>query len=219
MRPASRPSPSPASAASSGPRSATASPKYMPSDYGNALALAVTLFLGGTSANLLHPGYWQRMWAAKTDRVAQLAPAPLIDHVGDDGAAHRAARMGRLLAPAVDDARASRAGLHLALGAWLVCYFGWPWLQGVTLFVGISMVAGTCDKLQSGMIALFFPLAERLFGAADGAASTKQAFVVALMVLLNLPPILLALSGQSILELLLAQLLASSIVPPIFLGF
>ena len=70
------------------------------------------------------------------------------------------------------------------------------------------------------MIALFWPLAEKLFGQSPQSELTRRGFVVGLMVLLNLPPLLLALSGQSILELLLfAQLLAATIIAPVLLGF
>jgi len=102
---------------------------------------------------------------------------------------------------------------------WLVNYFAWDWLALLTLTVGTAMVASTCDTLQSGMIALFLPLADRLFGP-NQKESTKLAFVLTLMVLLNLPPALLALSGQPMLEvLLLAKLVAATVVPPMLLGF
>jgi len=100
-----------------------------------------------------------------------------------------------------------------------VNYFGGTWLAVLTLIVGISMVAGTCDKIQAGMIALFWPIAEKVFGTSTKHESTKSVFVVSFMVLLNMPPVLLALSGQSLLELLLfAQLLAATIIAPVLLG-
>jgi Na+/proline symporter len=68
------------------------------------------------------------------------------------------------------------------------------------------------------MTALLWPVANKL---CPGLGDThKLVVIVVAMLLLNVPPILLALSGQSILQLfLLADLLAAGVVAPLFLGF
>jgi len=101
---------------------------------------------------------------------------------------------------------------------WLIVTFmdeGWAI---VTLIFGISMIASTCDTLQSGMTALLWPVANALMPSASD--KCKLGAIIFAMMLLNVPPILIALSGQSILQLfLLADLLAAGVVAPLFLGF
>eukprot|EP00966_Prymnesium_polylepis_P178895 4142162-Prymnesium_polylepis.1 len=48
-------------------------PKYIPTDYGNSFALAITLIMAETCSKLIHAGYWQRIWAAKSDSVIKHA--------------------------------------------------------------------------------------------------------------------------------------------------
>lgn len=53
-------------------------PNYVPTDYGNSVAIAISLIMGVTTANMFHAGYWQRVWAAesnKTVKYASYAPA------------------------------------------------------------------------------------------------------------------------------------------------
>lgn len=48
-------------------------PNYNPTDYGNSFAVAVSLVLGVTCANMFHAGYWQRVWAAESNKTVRLA--------------------------------------------------------------------------------------------------------------------------------------------------
>lgn len=44
-------------------------PFYVPTDYGNSCAVAVSLILGVTTANMFHAGYWQRVWASESNKT------------------------------------------------------------------------------------------------------------------------------------------------------
>jgi hypothetical protein len=95
-------------------------------------------------------------------------------------------------------------------------YMGDGWAV-VTIIFGITMIASTTDTLQSGMAALFLPVVE--FFLPELSSGLKMAVVVSAVALVNVPAIIYALSGQSILQLfLLADLLCTTAVAPIFLG-
>lgn len=94
----------------------------------------------------------------------------------------------------------------------VVDFMGEGW-SVVALIFGISMIASTADTLQSGMTALLYPAAKVLFPCASD--RWRLTIIIVVMALLNVPCILLALSGQSILQLfLLADLLAATARPP-----
>ena len=40
---------------------------YNPTSYGNSIAVAISLIMGVTCANMVHAGYWQRIWAAESN--------------------------------------------------------------------------------------------------------------------------------------------------------
>jgi Na+/proline symporter len=192
-------------------------PVYVPTDYGNSFAIGVSLFLAVTCANMVHAGYWQRIWAAESNKAVQVASylssgltiivMVLIAVTGWIAASQFAILTG----PVAGD-------LSFLSVPWLITTFleeGWA---VVTIIFGLSMIVSTCDTLQSGMTALLWPVANRLLPTAG--EKIKLAAIVGVMVLLNVPPILLALSGQSILQLfMLADLLAAGVVAPLFLGF
>ncbi len=194
------------------------SPVYMPTDYGNSFAVAISLIMGVTCANLVHAGYWQRIWAAESNtavvRATYLSSAItivvmiLVGITGWIAYSHFLI----LMTPGVPG-----GDLSFLSVPWLITTFmdeGWA---VVVMILGISMIASTCDTLQSGMTALLWPLAKLFFP--NGSDNCRLAFVIALMMLINVPPMLLALSGQSILQLfLLADLLAAGVVAPLFMG-
>jgi len=89
-------------------------------------------------------------------------------------------------------------------------FMGKGWCA-VTLVVGTAMIASTADTLQSGMAALVWPVVEKFLPSVSPFA--KMMVVVVVVALLNVPCIILALSGQSILQLfLLADLLCATVV-------
>jgi len=193
-------------------------PNYVPTDYGNSVAIAISLIMGVTCANMFHAGYWQRVWAAESNSVVKhatylasvmsLIVMLLVGITGWVAYAH----FGTFLITA--------GGLDLSFlsAPWLVnTFMGDGWAALVLIF-GIAMIASTADTLQSGMTALLWPAADKILaGASD---NVKVLFVVVVTMLLNVVPIILALSGQSILQLfLLADLVAACAVAPLFLGF
>jgi len=193
---------------------------YLPTDYGNSVAIAISLIMGVTCANMVHAGYWQRIWAAETNAAVQRATvlagilsAIVMVLVGITGYIAYS-QFSILIVPGGGTA----GDLSFLSVPWLIVTFMDQWWAVITLIFGISMIASTCDTLQSGMTALLWPLANSLMPNASD--KCKLALIIVVMVLLNVPPILLALSGQSILQLfLLADLLAAGVVSPLFLGF
>jgi Na+/proline symporter len=192
----------------------------LPTDYGNSVAIAISLIMGVTCANMVHAGYWQRIWAAESNVAVQRATvlagilsAIVMVLVGITGYIAYS-QFAILIVPGGGTA----GDLSFLSVPWLIVTFmdeGWA---VVTLIFGISMIASTCDTLQSGMTALLWPIANTLVPTATD--KCKLCLIVVLMILLNVPPVLLALSGQSILQLfLLADLLAAGVVAPLFLGF
>ena len=194
------------------------SPVYVPTDYGNSFAIAISLIIGVTCANLVHAGYWQRIWAAESNRAVVHATyyssaltiviMILVGITGWIAYSHFLILMNPNV-PGGD--------LSFLSVPWLInTFMGEGWAV-VVMILGISMIASTCDTLQSGMTALLWPFAKLCFP--NGSDIFQLGFVVFLTVLFNIPPVLLALSGQSILQLfLLADLLAAGVVAPLFMG-
>ena len=193
-------------------------PVYIPTDYGNSFAIAISLVVGVTCANMMHAGYWQRIWAAETNEAVQratlysaFATMLVMMLTGVCGFIAYAQYGSNMMIPGVFD-------ISFLSIPWLVVDFmgeGWSVL---CLIFGIAMIASTADTLQSAMTALLWPIANALLPTASDTA--KLGLLVGVMALLNVPCVLLALSGQSILQLfLLADLLAATVVVPLFLGF
>jgi Na+/proline symporter len=192
-------------------------PIYNPTDYGNSIAIAISLIMGVTCANMFHAGYWQRVWAAESNEVVKkstyLASALsfcvmiLMGVVGWVAYGHYGSN---LILPGVFD-------ITFLSAPWLINDFmggGWA---AVTLIFVISMISSTADTLQSGMTALLWPAADKLLPSLG--PNAKMAVVVCTMCLINVPAIIVALSGQSILQLfLLADLVAACAVAPLFLA-
>ena len=192
-------------------------PNYVPTNYGNSLAVAISLIMGVTCANMFHAGYWQRVWAAESNAAVKTATylASAMSLVvmllaGVTGWIAYAQFGGNLITPGTFD-------LTFLSAPWLVNTFmgeGWAVLM---LIFGIAMIASTADTLQSGMTALLWPVVNYAFDTAS--ENMKVVAVVVAMVLLNVGPVIIALSGQSILQLfLLADLVAACAVAPLFLG-
>jgi Na+/proline symporter len=208
-------------------------PNYVDQDYGNSFAIAISLIMGVTCANMFHAGYWQRIWAAESNKaVVQATYAAsllsllvmiLFGVVGWIAYAHYGPGL-----------IAKGGGAHydfswLAVPWIIVDFMSAPWCV-IMLIFGIAMIASTADTLQSGMTALLWPVADKLF---DGTFSlggsptlpklsqnAKLAIIICTMAVINVPAMVIALSGQSILQIfLLADLLAATVVAPLLLGF
>lgn len=193
-------------------------PVYTSNDYGNSIAIGISLCLGVTTANMVHAGYWQRIWAAETNKAvltstyaASVMTIIMMVMVGVTGWI-AVSQFQILVAPGVPGGDLSWLSVP-----WIIVTFldkGWA---VVTIVLVISMIASTADTLQSGISALLWPVANSLFPKLT--ENMKLVIIVGAMILLNVPPVLLALSGQSILQLfLLADLLAAGVVAPLFLG-
>jgi len=165
------------------------------------LEVAVTLVIAVLAANLLHQGYWQRVWAARDPMTLRRAAAvgsvtivPVVFLVG---------AMGILAAGAGLDLGAPPAPVFALLA-------GLPgWVVGGVLVLGVALVASSVDTLQIGLASLV---------VAEGRArtlGTARALTVALMV----PAVAIALQGFSVLRLfLIADVLCAGVVVPALLG-
>ncbi|MDI5921319.1 sodium:solute symporter [Halomonas sp. LR5S13] len=170
---------------------------------GSALAVALTLVIAVTAANLFHQGYWQRVWAARDDR-----------------ALGRGAWLGGgvtvLVVMAVGGLGMLAAMAGVALGEPPIPFFALlaeapGWLALPALVLAVTLVASSVDTLQNGLASLVVAGSGRR-GLSIGAA---RMVTVALMV----PVVVVALQGLSVLRLfLIADLLCAAIVVPVLLG-
>lgn len=167
----------------------------------DALAVALTLVIAVTAANLFHQGYWQRLWAAK-----------------DGAALGRGAILGgvtTVLVVALVGGLGIAAALSGAdLGSPPIPFFALlhsapAWLATVALVLALTLVASSVDTLQNGLASL--AVTEKRGLSLTGARW--------LTVLLMVPVILIALQGYSVLRLfLIADLLCATTVIPVLLG-
>ena len=127
---------------------------------GNSFKIAIVLILAVTSANLMHPGFQQRIWAAqdnaavKSARGATISMIPFILLFGFFGGRLRRLGIGGLVAPT-----------YLALGLFIIqlCPTGW---QVLAIILAVMMVASSADTIQSGLAGLFNPAIEKVLTVA-----------------------------------------------------
>lgn len=169
----------------------------------SALAVALTLVIAVTAANLFHQGYWQRIWAAESDRA--LGRGALLGGVGALTVILAIGGLGML------------AAMHaLPLGEPPIPFFSLlaeapDWLSLPALVLAVTLVASSVDTIQSAIASLAVAGGGRR-GLSLGAA---RLVTVALMV----PVVWIALQGLSVLRLfLIADLLCAAIVVPVLLG-
>ncbi|WP_111497192.1 sodium:solute symporter family transporter [Marinobacter bohaiensis] len=168
---------------------------------GDALAVALTLVIAVTAANLFHQGYWQRLWAASSDRalgrgavLGGITTVLVVALVGGLGiaAAASGADLGNPPIPFF-------AMLGQAPG----------WLSLAALVLALTLVASSVDTLQNGLASL--AVTEKRGLSLSGA----RWLTVGLMV----PVVIVALQGYSVLRLfLIADLLCATVVVPVLLG-
>jgi solute:Na+ symporter, SSS family len=164
------------------------------------VSTALTLIIALTAANLLHHGYWQRVWSARDDtalrRGALLGAAitvPVMLVAGGLGVL--AASTGVVEVPAL--AVFSLAG---QLPTWLVA---------AVLVLGIALVASSVDTLENGLAALLVTERPDL--------GLRGARVVTVLVMA--PAVAVSLVADSVLQLfLIADLLCAALIAPALLG-
>ncbi|HVM20807.1 MAG TPA: hypothetical protein VM307_12680, partial [Egibacteraceae bacterium] len=175
-----------------------AAPVALPSAPANVgVSVAITLVIAVTAANLLHQGYWQRVWAARDDAalrrgtaIGAVATIPVVVLLGFWGA--------------------HAAGSGLALGQPPAPFFasigGAPqWLLAPVLVLALALVASSVDTLQTGLASIL--VAQRRGLTLTGAR--------VLTVALTVPAVAVALQGFSVLQLfLVADLLCAATVVP-----
>ncbi|MDM7456216.1 MAG: sodium:solute symporter [Tepidimonas sp.] len=165
------------------------------------LSVALTLVIAVTAANLFHQGYWQRIWAAHSER-----------------ALHRGAWLGALTTAAaialVGGLGMLAAHQGLPLGTPPVPFFALVqhapgWIVAPVLALAVALVASSVDTLQNGIAAVLVAQHRRA-----SLAAARWATVV-----LMVPVIAIAWQGVSVLRLfLVADLLCATAVMPLLLG-
>lgn len=168
---------------------------------GVSLSVALTLVIAVTAANLFHQGYWQRVWAAKSDQALHhgawlggVATVLVVIVVGGLGilAAASGKNLGQPPIPFF-------ALLADAPG----------WLALPALLLALALVASSVDTLQNGIASL-------VVTSRRGFSLTAARWVT---VILMVPVVLVALQGLSVLRLfLIADLLCATAVVPVLLG-
>ncbi|HVL80682.1 MAG TPA: sodium:solute symporter [Actinomycetota bacterium] len=165
------------------------------------LEAAATLVLAVLAANIFHQGYWQRVWAAESDRAlrrgAALGAALTVPVVAVTGLA------GVLVSSTGADLGRVPVPFFAPLTALL-------WVVGVGVVVlGVSLVASSVDTLTNALASLV--VAERPRLGMRGARLVTLALMV--------PAVALALQGWSVLRVfLIADLLAATVAVPVVLG-
>jgi Na+/proline symporter len=168
---------------------------------GDGLAVALTLVIAVTAANLFHQGYWQRLWAARDPRA--LGTGALIGAGLSIVVVALIGAMGLLaLATGTDLGNPPMPLFALVAKAP-------PWVGLATIVLAVALVASSVDTLQNGIASLIVTERKGLSLAA------ARWITVALM----LPVIVIALQGISVLRLfLIADLLCATAVVPLLLG-
>jgi Na+/proline symporter len=173
-------------------------PSVPPAD---AAAVALTLVIAVTAANLFHQGYWQRLWAARDARA--LGAGAALGGLTTVAAVAAVGALGMLAAASGAD-----------LGQPPVPFFALvagapPWLALATLVLAVALVASSVDTLQNAIASLIV----------TGRRNVTLAGARWITVLLMLPVVALALQGVSVLRLfLIADLLCATAVVPVLLG-
>ena len=167
----------------------------------SALAVALTLVIAVTAANLFHQGYWQRVWSAS-----------------DGGALGQGALLGGLVTVLVV-ALVGGLGIIAAmsgtdLGSPPIPFFALlddapPWLSVLALVLALTLVASSVDTLQNALASL--AVTEKA-----GLSLTSARWIT---VVLMVPVVIIALQGYSVLRLfLIADLLCATAVVPVLMG-
>ncbi|KAJ3055491.1 hypothetical protein HK097_010350 [Rhizophlyctis rosea] len=162
-----------------------------------------TLPIAVTAANMFHQGYWQRVYSARSNRDLYLGVAFASSIL-----------FPVMLAFGIGGMVAVWSGLSEKNNS--IAFFNImevlpSWANGFVLVLAVALVASSTDTLQSGLAATIttdiFMNKLSLIWARVGAA------------LINIPAVVLALRGYSVLQLfLIADLIAAVVVVPVILG-
>ena len=168
---------------------------------GLGVQVALTLIIAVTAPNLLHNGYWQRVWAARDERA--LKRGAVIGALTRFPVVFLAGLVGLLAAEAAVDLGSPPVPFFALLGE------PSAWVLAAVLLLTVALVASTVDTLQNGLAAAV--VTERP-GIGLGGARIAT-------VLLTIPAVMVAFEGLSVLRLfLVADLLAAATVVPALLG-
>jgi len=195
----------------------------------NSFKMAVTLILAVTSANLMHTGFQQRIWAGLDNPAvvqglwgASIMTLPFMLIFGLFGMiAYGQFGPAGLLSPYVAFLSAFKI-IQLMPTGW----------QIAAIILAVMMVASSADTIQSGLQGLFTPMVESMLtcrapgqSAAQEGGGVKTCNVLAvgislaLTVVINIVAIVLATQGLSVLSLfVLADLLCATCCVPVIMG-
>ena len=203
-----------------------------PPNAGSAFSMAIVLIIAVTSANLMHTGFQQRLWAAQSSEAvkqglvgATILTIPFIFVFGFIGMIAFANFQYGLFAP---DYVAFLAAFFVVGGA----PTGW---QVLAIMLAVMMVASSADTIQAGLSGLLTPMIDRGLayakggggggeGEGEGAASKAAPMLalginLAITVGINIAAIVLATQGISVLTLfVLADLLCATCAAPVIMG-
>ena len=199
---------------------ATATSFGISNSVGKSFSMCFILVIAVTSANMLHSGFQQRIWAASNNQaarqglwIASLLNVPFMLLFGALGMVAYAKFGATLLSPA-----------YIAfLSAFLLLqelHIGW---QVVAIILTVLMVASSADTIQTGFTALLTPATEKLtaFAGLGELKGSKKLLALnfAITAVVNVPAIILATQNISVLTLfVMADLLAATCICPILLG-
>jgi Na+/proline symporter len=187
---------------------------------GNAWSMAIVLVIAVTCANMLHTGYHQRIWAAQNDvavRQGLFAAAaitvPFMLLFGFMGMVAFARYGFSLLGPPY---------LAFLSAFWLIQELSAGW-QVLGVVLAVSMVASSCDTLQTGITALLHPVTDALLAKlgfpAGRSAKASLLLNFAVTAVINIPAIVMSTQNVSVLTLfVLADLLCATCIVPVVLG-
>mmetsp|Transcript_24178 Transcript_24178/g.48369 ORF Transcript_24178/g.48369 Transcript_24178/m.48369 type:complete len:551 (-) Transcript_24178:387-2039(-) len=191
---------------------------------GNSFRMAVVLIIAVTSANLMHGGFQQRIWAAQDDEAvrnglwaASVLTIPFMLVFGFFGmVAFAQFGFGGLVAPTYLAFLSAFFLIGLAPTGW----------QVLAIILAVMMVASSADTIQTGLAALFDPIIKELLlllGITEKSSSSysfiKMAINLLWTIIINVVAIVLATRGYSVLSLfVLADLLCATCIVPLLMG-
>jgi len=189
-----------------------------------AWKFAITLIIAVTCANMLHTGFHQRIWAARdTAAVRQgacMASVMTFFFMLFFGFMGMVAFARYGIGSEETPGLVSPVYLTFLSAFWLIQELAAGW-QVLAIILVVSMVASSCDTLQTGITALMHPITERLL-AKGGMASTaciSMIINVVVTVIINVPAIILSTRNVSVLTLfVLADLICATCIVPVLLG-
>ncbi len=163
-----------------------------------------TLIAASLFSTVLHEGFWQRVYSAKSDYhlkksllVAACVSFPIMFLIGFAGVWAVGSQLSEKNDPS----------------AFFLLASALPrWVNGIVLILGSVFISSSVDTLQNGIVAAIAN--DIFFGKLDLVKVRMVAAVV------NIPLILLSAQGFNVLSLfLMADLIATIVVVPILIGF